>query len=248
MLTISGHFKAVRCRAILLIMLFSICARPASAMSEADQCFTTAESLVQKKKHRQAIPYFDRAIQLAPNICRFYDERGMAYLDLEEDDKAFADFNTVIKLNPKYGFAYRHRARCYFEKGNLPFAIADITTAISFETNNKWYKSELLTDRSTYHLKNKEPGKALADMTESIALTPDIWPRYRARGELYVVLGQYQKAVDDYNKAFEIASQTRKQPYLYGLHGLRARAYEKLGRKDLAAADYAKANEGFIIK
>jgi len=230
---------------LFLLLLLAHSMLPVRAQSEANNCFLTAESLVKKKKHTQAIPYFDRAIQLAPNVCRFHDERGAALLDLEKHDQALADFNTVIKLNPKYGFAYRHRARCYFETGNYPQAIKDVSTAISFETTNKWYIAQLLADRSTYYLKNKQPEKAIADLTQVIALLPGEWTRYRSRGETYVVMGQYQKAVDDYNKAFEIASKAKRPQYVFGLYGLRARAYEKMGRKDLAAADYEKADEGF---
>jgi len=232
---------------LLLVSILILCELPAQALPEADTSFLTAESLVDRKKHQQAIPYFDRAVQLAPNVCRFRDERGLALLELEEREKALADFSAVIKLNPHYGFAYRHRSRCYFELGNLPAAIADITTAISFETTNLFYKADLLTERSTFYLKDGKSEKALADLTAAIALTPKQWIRYEQRGEVYAILHQYQKAVDDYNTAFKVVKVDRAGK-LYGLYGLRARAYEKLGRKDLAAADYKKASEGYDFK
>ena len=97
----------------------------------------------------------------------------------------------------------------------------------------------MLTDRAGYYLTNGQSDKALADRTEAIALAPKNWAFYRQRAETYTTLHQYQKALDDFNQAFKFATNPRL--CLDGMHCERARLYEKLGRKDLAAADYKKA-------
>ena len=48
-------------------------------------------------------------------------------------DKAAADYNEVIRLNPKDADAYRSRGVAYRDKGDLDKAIADYTEAIRLD-------------------------------------------------------------------------------------------------------------------
>jgi tetratricopeptide (TPR) repeat protein len=239
----TSDLSSYRSTIFILAVSYALCTSPARAESEVDACYLKAASLSKKGHQSQAIPYFDRAIQIAPNNPRLHDERGQALLELEQRDRALADFNAAIKLDPKNPYRYRHKARCCFELSDLHSAIADISTGISV-ANDNFDKSELLADRSTFYLNDHQSDKAIADLTTAITLMPTSWPLRRKRGELYSALHQYQKAVDDYNAAFKLAKPDRAAR-LYGLHAERGRAYEQLGRKDLAAPDFEKANEGF---
>jgi tetratricopeptide (TPR) repeat protein len=45
-------------------------------------------------------------------------------------DGAIADYDQAIKLNPKFGLAYKNRGKAKQEKGDLDGAIADFNRAI----------------------------------------------------------------------------------------------------------------------
>ena len=61
------------------------------------------------------------------------------------------------------------------------------------------------------------------------------------RGDLHYDLGQYERAIQDYDEAIRIDSQ-----YGHAYHA-RGHAYEAMGKPAEAARDFAKANElGYV--
>ena len=59
----------------------------------------------------------------------FYN-RGNAHHERGELDRAIADFDTALELDPSYALAYGTRARSYFAKGDIDRALADTTLAV----------------------------------------------------------------------------------------------------------------------
>jgi tetratricopeptide (TPR) repeat protein len=58
----------------------------------------------------------------------FYN-RGNAHHERGDLDRAIADFDTALALDPSYAGAYSLRSRSYFAKGDLDRAITDMTLA-----------------------------------------------------------------------------------------------------------------------
>jgi TonB family protein len=59
-----------------------------------------------------------------------YLERGKVYLQIDDNDRAIADFTKVIQLDPEGADAYNHRGVAYGNKDDFVRAIADFDTAI----------------------------------------------------------------------------------------------------------------------
>jgi tetratricopeptide (TPR) repeat protein len=47
-----------------------------------------------------------------------HNGRGNAYYDKNDNDRALADFNKAIELDPKFAFAYNNRGIAYRAKGD----------------------------------------------------------------------------------------------------------------------------------
>jgi tetratricopeptide (TPR) repeat protein len=62
-----------------------------------------------------------------------YNNRGLAYQEKGEVDRAVADFTTAIKFNPNDARVYNNRGVAYEQKGDKEQAIADFRKA--FEIN-----------------------------------------------------------------------------------------------------------------
>jgi TonB family protein len=126
-----------------------------------------------------------------------YDERGKAYVNKGDYDRAIADFTMFIQLNPDHADAYDHRGAAYGEKGDLDQAIADFDRAIQLNPRlqsayeNRDYAYKLKADKvrartnsdkkdqpsQTETLVSRSPGKA----NDNNAIPP---PSVTTNGEL----------------------------------------------------------------
>jgi tetratricopeptide (TPR) repeat protein len=71
----------------------------------------------------------NRAIELDPDHEFAYNNRGAAYLNLGEYERAIEDLNRAIELNPDYGNAYLYRGISYYLMSNPGQALDDWQTA-----------------------------------------------------------------------------------------------------------------------
>jgi len=64
-----------------------------------------------------------------------YNNRGMAYINKGEHDKAIADFNKAIRLDADLAMPHCNRGLAFLRKGDANTAIADCTDAIRLDPN-----------------------------------------------------------------------------------------------------------------
>jgi len=75
------------------------------------------------KRWNEALNAYNKAIDLNPNDASAYNNRGLAYDNLDKDDLAIADYVKAIELNPKYGDAFNNLAKTYGRRGYYKQAI-----------------------------------------------------------------------------------------------------------------------------
>jgi tetratricopeptide (TPR) repeat protein len=68
---------------------------------------------------------YTRAITLNPNYAPAFNNRGAAYFDLGDNDRALKDYSMAIQINPSYADAYRNRALVYRRVGLAGLAADD---------------------------------------------------------------------------------------------------------------------------
>src|SRR5262249_48066238 len=94
-------------------------------------------------QYPEAIAAYSRSLQLDPGAdgpgpdqkVRLY-ERGRAYLLVQSTTKARADFDAVIKIDPKNGEAHAYRAFAHVRLGEYAPALADATRAVELARRN----------------------------------------------------------------------------------------------------------------
>ena len=101
------------------------------------------------------------------NLAVTYNNRGVAYREIKQHERAIEDYNKAIELNPKYAEAYNNRGNAYREIKQHEKAIEDYSNAI--ELNPKYadaYANRGITQLQT----NEELEKAIEDFKHARAL------------------------------------------------------------------------------
>jgi tetratricopeptide (TPR) repeat protein len=146
-------------------------------------------------------------------------------------DRAIADFNEAIRLDPKSSLAFRNRGDTYTNIGAHDRAIADYNEAIRLDPND----ALALSARGVAYANKGDYDRAIADFNRAIRLDPKSAHAFRNRGVVYATKGDNDRAIADFNQAIRLDPKS-------GL-ALRARgvAYANKGDNDQAIADFNEA-------
>lgn len=128
-----------------------------------------------------------------------YNDRGAAYSDKGQTDRAKEDFNKAIAIDPDAAIVYFNRGKIYFNENAYDKAIADFNKAIDLGRRDiATYKS-----RGVTYFALGQYGKAIEDLSIVISISPDALT-YSLLGEAYFNVALYDRAIDDFNKAINL--------------------------------------------
>ena len=104
-----------------------------------------------------------------PDLARSYTNRGNAYDDKGDHDRAITDYNEAIRLDPKDANAYVTRGNAYDEKGDHDRAITDYNEAIRFDPQD----FNAYSNRGVAYANKGDYDRAIADYDQAIKLDPN---------------------------------------------------------------------------
>jgi tetratricopeptide (TPR) repeat protein len=164
------------------------------------------------KKYSAAIEYYTRAlnINLVPVVDPSYDDayfsRGYCYLEIEEYDRAIADFNESEKLRPKSAVMFYSRGYAYLQKDNYTAAIKDFTKSIALKQDNAYS----YFFRGLSYFKSLKYEKAIKDYSHGIKINSTEALVYYLRALAYSETSKYaqesktKSAIADCESALKI--------------------------------------------
>jgi lipoprotein NlpI len=127
-----------------------------------------------------------------------YYNRGNAYSGKGDNDRAIADYNQAISLDPKDATAYYTRGNAYRDKGDNDRAIADYNQVISLDPKF----AGVYSNRGNAYRDKGDNDRAIADYNQAISLDPKSGRAYSDRGRLYLFTGRdASKALADLSQA-----------------------------------------------
>ena len=172
------------------------------ALFKAAQGIDEAEK---KEMIDQAIAKYSEAIRVNPKNASAYRNRAIAYkTNREWFPLATADFERASQLKPRartffdLGYSYE-----FLEKFNPAVAIKAYDQAITLSPGYAW----ALNNRCYMKAMLKDPS-AIADCEQALA-DQEHYQRYDSRGFSYLMLGELDKAIADFDRAIKL----RDNPY-----------------------------------
>ena len=209
-------------------------------MNDADRDFLANQKneeglkLHYSKDYNGAIKLYNEAIEIDPNAAYTYNNRGIAYNDLGQNERAIQDYNKAIKLNPNLAELYNNRGLGYQALKQYERAIQDYNKAIQINPNlyQEYY------NRGLVYQALKQYKRAIQDYNKAIQINPNFDMIYSNRGAAYIDgLKQYERAIQDCNKAIEL------NPKNYDAYNNRGSAYYYLKQYEQAFQNFNKAIE-----
>jgi tetratricopeptide (TPR) repeat protein len=130
-----------------------------------------------------------------------FRRRGDAWFDNRDYDKAIADYNEAIRLDPKQAATYCNRGNAWDAKGDYERAIADFDEAIHLDPTN----ASVYSNRGGTLAKcKKEYDRAISDFNEAIRLDATDSAAYIGRGVSLMLKGEYDRAITDFTEAIQL--------------------------------------------
>jgi tetratricopeptide (TPR) repeat protein len=106
-------------------------------------------------------------------------------------DRAIADYDEAIRLNPEDADAYSNRGNAYFHKGDFDRAITDYDEAIRLNPEF----ADAYHNRGSAYFHKGDSDRAIADYDEAIRLNPEDADAYSNRGNAYFHKGDFDRAI-----------------------------------------------------
>jgi lipoprotein NlpI len=148
--------------------------------------------------------------------------RAATYVGQGDLDRAIADYDEAIRLDPQSAVVFSTRGFAYFGKRDFDHAIADFNEAIRLDGK----LSEAYRGRGAAYVLKGDNDRGIADFNELIRLDSKNSIAYRLRGDAHFRKNNLDYAIGDYSEAIrlnpndETAYQSRAITYrIRSFHG-----------------------------
>jgi serine/threonine protein kinase/Flp pilus assembly protein TadD len=186
---------------------------------------------------KRSLVHARRAIALEPTGAVQHQNAALALLGMGEFEEALVECQKALDLNPKQTYIYVIRRMIYVRMGKPGLALAEAEKGVEAGVDDPWCYLALTKS----YLTNQQDDKALATINRAIEISPPLRRSshlfYAERGPILLRLGREEDALEDFNRAIELA------PHYSFTYKRRAALNFRFGHYDKALADLEKALE-----
>ena len=165
--------------------------------------------LLSEKKYKEAIPLFEKAIELDTENITYFENLGLTYKKIADYPKMLANYQNAIKYFPEEPDLYYYCGDAQQEMQQFTEAIESYTKAIKVanDDDSVEYLYLYYFNRGNAYLKLKNNKNALDDYNRTIELEPYFHGAFNNRGFIKFNKQDKRGACDDWNKALELGNK-----------------------------------------
>ncbi|MBM83568.1 MAG: hypothetical protein CMJ78_23660 [Planctomycetaceae bacterium] len=192
---------------------------------------TGAEDL--KKPAERALGWLDKATKIGDPSRALYFRRQRYYQLIGDDTKAEAAKVEANQVQPSTAVDFYLLTEVERVRKNYAAAVDLCQQALIINPDDFWVTNQ----QGVCHLLNQNAAAAASVFTGCIGKRPKSALTYCIRGAAFARLGQYDEALDDFDRAHEL------DPELFAIYQNRGFTNYKLGNIDAAIDDTERASE-----
>lgn len=199
----------LRALTFLPALLLATAAAQAQPAGDAERCASIANN------PDLAIQHCTKAIEsgkfTGDSLAQLHYNRGIEWAAKNNYDRAIADYDVSIKLNPRVSDVFFNRGNAWGSKGDHDRAIADYDAAIRLNPKD----ASSYAGRAFELTAKGEYARAVADYDTAIQFNPKSSGTLLARGRVRLYSGDYPRAVADLEQSLKLDYNDYTALWLY---------------------------------
>jgi len=169
---------------------------------KADDLVESAHAASESGNFPVALALLKRATEVDPKNKYAWNNLGLIYLAMRENEQAIAAFQKQLEVNPYDEYAWNNLGRVYWSERNYDDAVKAFNKQLE---NYPLDKSSHLNLGAMYAEWHKYD-LAVPELEKAAALTPDSAELQVSLGDAYLNLGQDDKALATFDHAVELSA------------------------------------------
>jgi tetratricopeptide (TPR) repeat protein/transglutaminase-like putative cysteine protease len=169
---------------------------------KADDLVDSARAAMENGDLPVAVALLKRATEVDAKNKYAWNNLGLAYFQMRDDQNAIAAFQKQLAVNPYDEYAWNNLGRVYWNERKYDDAVNAFNKQLENSPLDKFAHANLGVMYAEWHKYNL----AAAELEKAAALTPDNAELQVSLGDAYLNLGQDDKALATFDHAVELAA------------------------------------------
>lgn len=197
----------------------------------SEEKINKALDLYKEGKYKEAIDSFSSVLETEGDNAEIYNNIGLCYANLGDDEKAEKNYLKSQELNPKLPQVYINLADIYYKQKDMGSGIELMSQGIYEIPDNLVFRHYL----ARFYMEDAKLDLAIDELEHILEKQPENYDVYYDLARVHFELGNYASAIENFENVLEYKSEN---PLLY--YAL-AQAYEANDEIDKAISNYLKA-------
>jgi lipoprotein NlpI len=169
-------------------------------------------------------------------LAELHVSRGVEWAAKSDYDRAIADYDAAIRLDPKYRDAFHNRGTAWANKGDHDRAIADFDAALRLAPQD----AATLHARGVEWMVKGDYSRAISDFDAALGFDPKVGDIHFSRGRARFYAADYPRAIEDFERAYKTQPSDYSALWLY----LARKRGGVAGAEDLLEKDTRATRDG----